>query len=395
MRSSRILIRHLFLLALLPILLSGCWDRTETNDLAYVISTAIDLEDDGNVRISFLMALPGQMGGATGGGGGTAGKKSFYVDSEVGTTVRDATNRLQKRTSRKINLAHRRIVVIGEAAARQRGIYPMFDSIPRIAESRMSSFLVVAKGKGYQLLNAQPKFERFSAEAIRELAKPPLTMRLSTKDVGLTLSMGSDPVIAYMELAKSQKGKNPSEEIQWIGYAQFQGDRMVGAYQDESAIALTWLKNKIMDSTITFPMQKKKEISIRVVDGHCWVTPTLNNGQISFDVDIQLNGKVREDFSGQDLNKASALQNVESKFSSYAKQYMQKAIKQMQESQTDSAQFGMRVREKYPLEWRQGLKNNWRELFSKATISIHLNTSITETGLINQNIIKKEEAEMP
>jgi spore germination protein KC len=395
MRSPGILIRHLFLLALMLIVLSGCWDRIETNDLAFVISTAIDLEDDGNIRISYLMALPGQMGGATGGGGGTAGKKSYYIDSEVGSTVRDATSKLQKRSSRRINLAHRRIVVIGEAAAKHRGIYPMFDSIPRLAESRMSSFLVVAKGKGYQLLNAQPKFERFSAEAIRELAKPPQTMRLTVKDIGLTLSLGSDPVVAYMEVAKSQKGSHPSKEIQLIGYAQFLADKMVGTYRGESAVGLTWLNNKIMDSTITFPMQKKQDISIRIVNGHCKVTPTLNNGQISLDIDIQLTGKVREDFSGQDLNNSNALRGVESKFSFYTKQYMQKAIKQMQESKTDSAQFGMRVREKYPLEWKQGLKDNWRELFSKATITIHSKTSITETGLINQNVIKEKEAGMP
>jgi spore germination protein KC len=394
MRSPGILIRHMFLLALLPIILSGCWDRTETNDLAFVLSSSIDLEDDGKIRISYLMALPGQMGGVSGGGGGTAGKQSYYVDSEVGTNVRDATYRLQKRIARRINVAHRRTVVIGEALAK-RGIYQMFDAIPRLPESRLSSFLVVTEGKGYRLLNAQPKFERFSAEVIRELAKPPQSMKLTTKDIGLALSFGSDPVIAYMEVAKSQKGKNPRDEIQLIGYAQFQGDKMIGVYRGESALALTWLNNKIMDSTITFPMQKDQDISIRIIQGNCRVTPTLNNGQISFDVDIQLTGKVREDFSGQDLNKAYALQRVERKFSFYAKQYMQKAIKQMQESKTDSAQFGMRVREKYPLEWKQGLKDNWRELFSKATITIHSKTSITETGLINQNIIKDVELGKP
>jgi spore germination protein KC len=389
MRSPGIMIRHMLLLALLPIVLSGCWDRTETNDLAFVLSSSLDLEDDGKIRISYLMALPGQMGGATGGGGGTAGKQSYYIDSEVGTNVRAATQRLQKRIARRINVAHRRTMVLGEAFARERGIYQTFDAIPRLPESRMSSFLIVAKGKGYHLLNAQPKFERFSAEAIRELAKPPMTMKLTTKDIGLALSFGSDPVIAYMELAKSQKGKHPSEEIQLIGYAQFQGYKMIGAYRGESALALTWLSNRVMDSTITFPLQKKEDISIRIINGHCRVIPTLNNGQISFDVDIHLTGKVREDFSGENLYKINTLQSVESKFSFYVKQYMQNALKQMQESKTDSAQFGMRVREKYPYEWNQSLKDNWRELFSKAKVTIHSKTLISETGLINQNLLNK------
>jgi hypothetical protein len=144
-----------------------------------------------------------------------------------------------------------------------------------------------------------------------------------------------------------------------------------------------------MDSTITFPMQKKEDISIRIINGHCKVIPTLNNGQISFDVDIHLTGKVREDFSGENLYKVNTLQSVESKFSFYVKQYMQNALKQMQESKTDSAQFGMRVREKYPYEWNQSLKDNWLELFSKAIVTIHSTTLISETGLINQNILNK------
>ncbi|TXK73213.1 Ger(x)C family spore germination protein, partial [Paenibacillus sp. N3.4] len=43
-------------------LLTGCWDRTETNDIAFVLTSAIDLEDDGRYRISYMLPLPGSMG---------------------------------------------------------------------------------------------------------------------------------------------------------------------------------------------------------------------------------------------------------------------------------------------------------------------------------------------
>lgn len=386
--------RYMFLLALLPLLLSGCWDRIETNDLAFVLTSSVDLENDGKVRVAYLMALPGQMGGASGGGGGTSGKQSYYVDSEVGSNVREATYRLQKRIPRRINLAHRRTVVIGEAYAKN-GIYPLFDSLIRMPDSRLNTFLVVTKGKGYHLLNTQPKFERFPAEAIRELAKPPFIMNLTMKDVGLMLTMGSDPVVAYMEGAKSQKGKKPSEEIQVMGLAQFQSDKMVGIFEDESALALSWLNNKFTVSMVTFPMEDNKDISIQIVEGHCRVTPNLNGGQISFDIDLKLIGKLREDLSGQDFNESKAMHKVESKFAHFAKQTLQKTIKQMQDNKTDSAQFGMRLKEKYPAQWRQGLKDNWRELFSKAAVTIHSKTAITETGLINQNVLKHGGAGAP
>ena len=69
---------------------TGCWDRTETNDIAFVLTSSVDLEEDGKYRVAYMLPLPGSMGGASGGGGGTAGGKSYYIDSEVGTTLRDA-----------------------------------------------------------------------------------------------------------------------------------------------------------------------------------------------------------------------------------------------------------------------------------------------------------------
>ena len=48
-------------------LLTGCWDRTETNDIAFVATSSVDLEDDGKYRVRLYVPLPGSMGGASGG----------------------------------------------------------------------------------------------------------------------------------------------------------------------------------------------------------------------------------------------------------------------------------------------------------------------------------------
>jgi spore germination protein KC len=389
MRTRGKRIRLMFQLVIMAILLCGCWDRTETNDIAFVLTSSVDLDNNGLIRVSYLLPLPGQMGGASGGGGGTSGGKSYYIDSEVGKNTREATYLLQKRIPRRLFLAHRRTVVIGEDFAKH-GIQSLFDSIPRLPESRLTTNLVVAKGKGYDLLNAQPKFERFSAEAIRELAKPPLTIPLSIKDVGLALSFGSDPVMAYMETIKSQKGKKPSQEVHLLGLAQFRGDKMVGSYADDAAAGIAWLSNKVMDQTITFALEDNNEISIRIIEGERKITPTLQNGQVTFHIDSEMIGKVREDSSEQDLNQSPTLHKVEKEFAAYVKKNMQTAIKQMQQAKTDSAQLGLLVWRKYPYEWEHGLEANWPELFSKATFEIKSEAFITETGLINQNVLKGE-----
>ncbi|MBP1995008.1 Ger(x)C family spore germination protein [Paenibacillus eucommiae] len=375
-------------LSLLAVLLSGCWDRTETNDLAFVLTTSIDLEESGLYRVAFLLPLPGEMGGAGGGGGGTGGSKSYYIDSDVGKTYLEATVRLQNRMPRRLFLSHRRTIVVGEALAKH-GIKPLFDSSPRLPESRLNTYIVVAKGKGYDLLNSEPSFERFSAEAIRELARPPIAMATTIKDLSMTLSNNNDPIVAYMQATESKKGVTPSKEIEFIGYAQFQLDKMIGVYKDEAANGLAWLRDKVMDHIISFPIEPNKDISILVTDGRSYVTPNIKNGELSFDIDMEIVGKVREDASGEDLGKSSATENVENKLAAYTKQTIQTTIKQMQEKGTDSAHLKTLVWRRYPYEWKHGLEANWNELFKKATFHIKAKASITETGLINRNLIEE------
>lgn len=57
-------------LLLCSILLGGCWDRREVNDVAFVMGTGLDKEGD-QYRVTMQIALPGQLGssGSTGGGG--------------------------------------------------------------------------------------------------------------------------------------------------------------------------------------------------------------------------------------------------------------------------------------------------------------------------------------
>ncbi|UJF34244.1 Ger(x)C family spore germination protein [Paenibacillus hexagrammi] len=265
----------------------------------------------------------------------------------------------------------------------------MFDVVPRTPDSRLTCFLVVTKGKGYELLNAKPKFERFPAEAIRELVKSPQAMPTTTKDIGIALSFNSDPIVSFLEKRDSQGSKPTSKEVQLIGYGQFRGDRMVGTYQEEEANGLMWLRNKVKEHSITFPIDEQgDDISILVSKGQASFKPKLDGDNVSFDVKIEAWGTVREDLSNQDTNESDVLHNLEQKFAEQIKKNVQACLKQMQNKGTDSAQLGLVVWRNHPDAWKKRLEQNWRTLFKEASFNIQVTATITETGLINQNVIK-------
>ena len=56
--------------------MTGCWDRIEINDVAIIIATAIDLEDD-MYRVTVQLPLPWPIGDVNGGGGEPGAKKTI------------------------------------------------------------------------------------------------------------------------------------------------------------------------------------------------------------------------------------------------------------------------------------------------------------------------------
>ncbi|OCT11158.1 hypothetical protein A8709_05600 [Paenibacillus pectinilyticus] len=381
-------VRLVITLLLTATLLTGCWDRTEINDIAFVLTSSVDIDDDGKYRVAYMFPLPGSMGGASGGSGGTAGNKSYYIDSEVGTSFRDAVSKLQTRLSRRIFLAHRRTIVVGEKFAAA-GIDQLFDVLPRSPENRMTTLLVATKGKGYDLLNAEPKFERFPAEVIRELTKSPRAMSTTMKDIGLALSFQSDPIMGYLEARNSKGAKEPSNEIQLIGYVQFKGDKMVGIYKKQEANGLMWLRDQIEDQQLTFSVQDGKLISINVLGGKVAISPKVQEDKVVFDIVVTARGAVREDQSDENLFQSSILHSVEAKFGEEIKDSMLATIKQMKKEGTDSAHLGLIVWRTFPQKWRTQFEGNWEHYFKEAEFNIRVDASIPDTGVINRNLTKE------
>ena len=70
----------ILLLLSIMFLLSGCWDREELEDRAYVIGLGLDKsEKEGNIKITMLIANP-EVGSIQGGGGSIEkAKRNYYV----------------------------------------------------------------------------------------------------------------------------------------------------------------------------------------------------------------------------------------------------------------------------------------------------------------------------
>jgi hypothetical protein len=89
------------------------------------------------------------------------------------------------------------------------------------------------------------------------------------------------------------------------------------------------------------------------------------------------------------MNEAKDIQVVERLISDSIKKNVQLAIAKMQKNGTDSAQYGPIVWRTFPDAWQTKLEPKWRDVWSQAEFTVTAETSITEVGLINQNVIRR------
>ena len=146
MLKWRLVHRIIRMLALcLPLLLAGCWDRMEINDIAFVMASSNDLAENGELQGASKIAIPSALG-SSGRMGGTSGEnKSFVIESASGRDINEIMQKLQGKLPRRLNISHRRVLYIGEKLAKQ-GIAPILDHYSRNPASRHIAYVLVTKG---------------------------------------------------------------------------------------------------------------------------------------------------------------------------------------------------------------------------------------------------------
>ncbi|GGI99733.1 putative spore germination protein YfkR [Alicyclobacillus cellulosilyticus] len=368
--------------------LSGCWDRREINDVAFVVATAIDKAGP-RYRVMVQIPLPGQMGTlGQSGGGGTSGTKTFYVDSAVGDTIREANSELQLAMSRRMSFAHMRVLLIGEDLARV-GISPVIDVNARIPQNRLTAFMLVVKGQGGSVLNADAPMERYPAEMIRELAgtqtmKNPRRIR----DVlHALISDGLDPVLPAISVVKTEpEGEHDAvSTIRVAGYAVFRGDRLAGYLEGGAAEGLLWAMNQAKNPVITVkPPKGEGKITIQFPQTDASLRVRMRQGQPVYSLRIRATGAVIENESNYDLAAGENMEVIERTAKRVIEQEVYQALAALQHRfHADPIGYGDALHRQQYAVWRK-LRTHWDEVYTKVHTVVDAEVQVENTGNVRE-----------
>jgi spore germination protein KC len=371
------------------ILLSGCWDRTEVNDLALIVGLGIDQTKDGKIMLTVELIVPraigggGQMtgGGSDGGGGGGGGET--IIKSGTGVTVADAISNLQEKLPRRVFWGHMKVIVFGEKAAKA-GIRQHLDFLSRNPQTRLRSNVLVSEGTAKSVLELLSPIEQSSSEVMRELSESQLLLQVTVKDVLQMLS--GDAGAAALPMVKILPPEEGKKELQPIAFIQrtaiFKKDKMIGDINDKLTRGVLWLRNEINQANVTVTLKGEKgNITATLIRAHTELIPKYEKGKWKMIVkataedDIILNG------TKLNLMNPKYAKMIEKELAKETNKRIRAALKKVQkEMKADIFGFAEVFHRKYPREWNR-VKDRWEEIFPDVEVIVKTKAYVRRPGI--------------
>ncbi|WP_178023269.1 Ger(x)C family spore germination protein [uncultured Paenibacillus sp.] len=381
---------------LLPsLVLTGCWDRIEVNDVAFVLATSTDMEQ-GQVRSTAQIALPSSMGGAgsQGGGGGTSGSKTYLMVSQTAPTPYQASKSIQSNLSRILNFSHRRVTIIGGAFAKS-GIGGAIDVLARFPQNRLTTYVVLSRGPGYKLLDVEAPIEQSPSEMIRELAKSAMKEPISIQSMANTLlTEGSDLAVPVMTTTQSvpQKVGNGQSLVKLDGLGVFRDDKLSGYLTAEQTPIALIAMGQALNPKLTVPGGQGPQESATIVFNEIRrkLRPHLEKAGISFDLEVKANGLILENVTRQDFQH-TMMMTLEKHTNEYLAKEMQSVINEtLHKHRSDIFGLSAALNNKYPATWKK-IQHRWHDMLPDIKVRIRTNVHLENSGeLINSLGIREE-----
>ncbi|HWI63273.1 MAG TPA: Ger(x)C family spore germination protein [Symbiobacteriaceae bacterium] len=365
------------LLALLLLTLTGCWDRSELEEEAFVLAIGVDKGQESIYTVTFAIAHPGKMsGGGKGGGGGGGDDKPLMLTSVEAPTVASAISMADSYLSRRVSLRHTKALFMGEELARISGMFTM-DEFVRFRQARRTIFYIVTKGKASDFLKGmEPKLEKDPQRFIEQ-------MTYNVRHTGMTPAASqiqhfvtqvntgyTQPVTYYAALKeegdeKSGKGTSLSESgytagelprtggpnIELLGGAAFRGEKMIGILNGEDMRMILMLQDKFRRGlfSIQDPHRKDLFVSMEIHQGRPMrMDVDLSGPRPRIHATVTLEGELLSIQSNTDYTEPELQTELEQATVGALEERMQTLIKKTQTWDTDVIGIGQAMVSKFP-----------------------------------------------
>ncbi len=326
MKLKRLILVIIFLFPVL--LLTGCWDAAELQDLDIVSAVGIDAGSD-EVENRYLVTVQiineGQIAGGSGKGGSTGEAAPVTTLSATGSTISEALRKISPKSPNELFFPHVQLLVIGEELARKQGIQDLFDWIERDPEFRtLFPILIVRENKAQTILQITTPLEPIPAakifgglETTKKIWGEYATTRadqviqqLNGQGANLTgVQINGEPEKGN-DMSNIQK-ISPNTEIEIRGLAIFNKGKLVKWLDGDAARGATWVNNEMKKTVINLDCnEEKNSIAINIMRSKAKLKAKIINGKPVIYITVRAEGHISEVHCAIDLGKNKIIEKV-------------------------------------------------------------------------------------
>lgn len=381
-------VRILFLIVCI-VFLTGCWDKQEIEQRAFVYGVGIDHAGNNSasnpeIELTAQSIVPENI--ATTGGGGGSGP-AFSNLSQTGTTLIDISREMIKETSRRPDVTHLNVVLFSEELAREPKMFEqLMDVFLRERDMRRVIKVAIVDGKARELLTVLPENEKVPSQYINKLLEE--RGNLAILDL-VRVGDVQEKLLARESFPIAQLKMENSKEISYEGVAVYHGhkEQVVGSLKDDEAKGLSFFSGKRSTGTINVEVDRKKAaVEILKIKSKLSLKKEGSNN-LKFLVRVDVNGLIAEQFGTENVMNEDVLREFETAANKKVEEIMRKTLDKLQNDlQADPLGVGVYLHHYHPDLW-ESLKDDWdygENYFSKSTFDINVDVTIETPGTINR-----------
>ncbi|BAU26706.1 spore germination protein KC [Aneurinibacillus soli] len=390
-------------LLIIVMVITGCWNRRELNELAIGVAIGVDKRKDSYV-LYVQVVNPGVIAQKGGGGGPMYTPVTTY--EMTGKSIFEAFRRMTTIVPRKIYFSHLRIVVISEQVARE-GIRNTLDFFSRDHEMRSDFYIAVAKNtKVQQILTSFTAIEKlpaaklFSSLQVSEKAWAP-TVGVHLDDLLSSLvSSGKAAVLQAVELKGEKPVAKTMENIgriytpaylRYTSIGVFKKDKLVGWLNGNESKGYNYIMGKVKSTVGYVPCAKGGRVTNEVIRTKTDMKGKVENGKPEIEIVVFIEENIGEVQCNIDLSKPKTIREIEKKGEKKTKELIESAIKAAQKKyKSDIFGFGEAIHRADPKLWKQ-LEKNWDEEFSNLAVHVKADVKVRRTGTTGNSFINQLE----
>lgn len=391
------------------VMLSGCWDYVEYENMALITAIGVDYEKESNqttLTIEYMSSSPNKTsgGGGSNTSGGSSGNNSI-VCSATDSTLYGAFSELQQAVMRKFFYGYLNIYLLGEEAAK----YILDDQVEflyRAPTIRNTAFLAVASGKAENVISTSNPYSESSSGMelynMMNLIEYTGTAYPETiHDVLQLVSIeGIEAIIPRVETTARDKipqstggsGKNirydemNTGDVRIDGMAVFAKDRLTGWLDEKESRGVGCVVGKKIRSYQVSEIEGENSNEVlyfRITNMKSKITPEMSEGRPVVNVSVKVDADLRKYYTGEsdEFINPENIREAEKKLERSLRDDIDAALYKCQKVyKSDVFGFGFEFFRKDPTLWRNELNDRWQDIYPTVDVNVNVEAHLLNTG---------------